>query len=204
MDSTITSAPRIEFVRAARRVRAFTLAEVLLATTLSAFVLAAVMSSFVFLGRTGLRASNVSEMENEVRRALETFAQEARLATDVRWNSAQSITFTLPAGSAAPQVTYAYDTEAASATYQALYRVTGDASSTAARRVLVREVAPDFAFRRYKLPQSGVIDNSAANDTETKQIQIVMRVERTNAITAGGSQSVASARFILRNKRVSN
>jgi Tfp pilus assembly protein PilW len=200
MDSATTSAPRTD----RRRIRAFSLAEVLLASALSAFVLAAVMSSFLFLGRTGLRASGASEMENEIRRALETFAQEARLATDVRWNSAQSVTFTLPAGSAAPQVTYAYDADARSATYRAFYRVVGDAASAAPRRVLARELATDFAFKRYKLEQPGVSDNTAANDTETKQIQIVLRAERANTVTAGATQSVASARFILRNKRVSN
>jgi type II secretory pathway pseudopilin PulG len=203
MDSTTTSAPRIEPGRAAAR-RAFTLAEVLLATALSGFVLAAVLSAFLFLGRTGLRASGASEMENQVRRALETFAEEARLATDIRWNSAQSVTFTLPAGSPATQVTYAYDADPRSATYQAFYRLVGDAASTAPRRALVRGVAADFSFRRYKLEQTGVSDNAAANDAETKQIQIVLRAERTHAITAGASQSVASARFILRNKRVSN
>ena len=193
-----TSAPRRDHRRG------FTLSEVLIASTLSAFVLAAVMSSFVFIGRTGFRASGVSEMENEVRRALETFSQEARLATDVRWNSAQSLTLTLPAGSPAAQVTYAYDADARSATYQCFYRVVGDASSTAARRALVRGVASDFAFRRYKLEQPGVSDNTAANDRETKQIQIVLSAARTSAVTAGTSQTIASSRYILRNKRVSN
>lgn len=198
MDSTTTSAPRTD------RRRAFTLAEVLIAATLSAFVLAAVMSSFVFLGRTGFRASSTSEMENDVRRALETFAQEARLATDVRWNSAQSITLTLPASSPATQVTYAYDADARSSTYQCFYRVVGDASSTAARRVLVRGVGSDFTFKRYKLEQPGVADNSAASDRETKQIQVVLSAARTSTVTAGATQTTASARYILRNKSVSN
>ncbi|MBA3849174.1 MAG: hypothetical protein C0502_04160 [Opitutus sp.] len=176
----------------------------LLASALSAFVLAAVMSAFLFLGRSGLRSSSVSEMEGQVRRALEIFAQETRLATDLRWNNAQSITLTLPAGSPATQVTYAYDADPRSATHRTLYRVTGDASSAAPRRVLVRGVAADFTFRRYKLEQPGVGDNTAANDAETKQIQLVLRAERANAVTAGASQSIASARYILRNKRVSN
>ena len=198
MDSTTTSARRTD------RRRGFTLSEVLIASALSAFLLAAVMSAFLFLGRSGLRAGNASEMEGEVRRALEIFAQETRIATNLRWNSAQSVTLTLPAGSPSPQVTYAYDADARSATYRAFYRVPGDATSTAPRRVLVRSVADDFAFRRYKLEQPGVADNTAANDAETKQLQLILRAERTNTTTAGGTQSVASARYILRNKRVSN
>ena len=201
MDSTTTSARRTDRIR---RARGFTLSEVLIASALSAFVLAAVMSAFLFLGRSGLRAGNASEMEGEVRRALEIFAQETRIATNLRWNSAQSVTLTLPAGSPATQVTYAYDADARSATFRSFYRTAGDASSTAPRRVLVRNVAEDFTFRRYKLEQPGVADNTAATDAETKQLQLVLRTERLNTATAGGTQSVASARYILRNKRVSN
>lgn len=205
MDSTTTSAPRTERAPRGRvRTAGFSLAEVLIATTLSAFVLAAVMSTFLFLGRTGLRAQDLSELETQVRRGLETFAQEARLATDVRWNGTQSVTLTLPAGSPAPLVTYAYDADRSSATYRTFYRVEGNAASGAPRRVLMRNLATDFTFKRYKLEQNGVADNTAANDLETKQLQIVLRAERTHQTTAGASQSVASARYVLRNKRVSN
>jgi hypothetical protein len=173
----------------------------MIASALSAFVLAAVLSTFVFAGRTGLRASAASELESEVRRGLETFAQDARRAVDLRWHSAQSVTFTLPGGA---RVTYAYDAERGSPTHRAFVRFDGDPGSAAPRRALVRGVAPDLAFRRYKVAQEGVADNAAANDRETKQIQVVLRAERTPGSTAGASQSVASARHVLRNKRVAN
>ncbi|MBX3736787.1 MAG: prepilin-type N-terminal cleavage/methylation domain-containing protein [Candidatus Didemnitutus sp.] len=196
-----TSARRIE----PRRARTgFTLAEVLIAATLSAFVLAAVLSSFVFIGRTGFRTSGLSELEAEVRRGLETFAEEVRLARDVHWNSAQSVTLTLPTGSTATTVTYAYDADSGSATYQAFYRVVGDAGSTATRRPLIRKLAADFAFRRYKLETASGMSNVAANDTETKQLQIVLRAQRTSGAIAATDQAISSARYILRNKRVSN
>jgi hypothetical protein len=201
MDSTTTSTPRTD---RARRAAAFTLAEVIIAATLSAFVLTAVMSTFVFLGRTGFRTSGFSEMETEVRRGLETFAEDARLAKDVHWNSAQSVTLTLPSGSPATTVTYGYDADASSGTYKSFYRVVGDSTSTASRRALIRTVASDFAFKRYKLETSSGSDNTAASDLETKQLQIVLRVERTAGTSAKTDQSVASTRYILRNKRVSN
>lgn len=195
-----TSAPRTDRARRA----AFTLAEVMIASALSTFVLAAVMSTFVFLGRTGFRTGALSELEAETRRGLETFAEEARLARDVRWNSAQSVTLTLPTGSPAPTVTYAYDADSRSTTYRAFYRVVGDASSTQARTALIRNLASDFTFKRYKLETASGGDNTAANDAETKQLQIVLRAERTSGAIAVTSQSVASSRYILRNKRVSN
>lgn len=191
-----TSTPSARLSRA----RGFTLVEVLIAATLSTFVLAAVLSSFLFLSRTGFRASAYSEMEAEMRRGLETISRDIRKASDVRWNSSQSITLTVQG---AP-VTYAYDGDAASATYRSFYRVPGEAGSTQPRTVLIRSLEPDFTFRRYKVVQPEVSDNTATNDAETKQLQVVLRASRTNIATAGASNSVVSSRYVLRNKQVAN
>lgn len=178
----------------------FTLVEVLIAATLSTFVLAGVLSAFLFMARTGFRSSGYSEMEAEVRRGLDTFAQDTRNATDVRWNSPRSITLIVQGG----PVTYAYDNTPGSATYQAFYRAAGDATAPAPRTVLVRGVSSDFTFRRYKLAQPGVADNTAQNDSETKLLQLSLRAARTSVATVGASQSAISARYLLRNKRVAN
>lgn len=172
----------------------------LIAATLSTFVLAAVLSSFLFLSRTGFRASAYGEMEAEMRRGLETVSRDIRNASDVRWNSSQSITLTV---NGAP-VTYAYDDTAESATYRSFYRVAGDASSTQPRTVLIRGLEPDFTFRRYKVVQPEVGDNTATTDAETKQLQLVLRASRTNIATVGASNSVVSSRYVLRNKQVAN
>lgn len=197
-----TSTPRTE---PARRRRGFTLVEVMVAAALSTVVLAGVLSAFLFIGRTGFSSSGYSEMEAEVRRGLDTFATDARMASDIHWNSAQSVTLSLPTATNATQlVTYAYDATPGGTTAQCFYRLAGAADSTAPRRVLVRHVASDFSFSRYKLEQDGVTDNAAANDLETKLVQINLRVTRT-AVTAGPtSQASRSARYLLRNKRVTN
>lgn len=195
-----TSIPRTEAAAAA----GFSLAEVIIASTLSAFVLAGVLSAFVFIGRSGFRTSGLSEMEGEIRRGLETFAEDARAAVDVHWNSAQSVTFTLPAGASSAQVTWAYDASGTGATAGCLYRVPGDSASAAPRRIVVRHVAPDFTFKRYKIEQDGVADNTATNDLETKQLQLVLRAQRTSVAAVGVTQSAVTARYVLRNKRVTN
>ncbi len=169
----------------------------MIAATLSTFVLAGVLSAFVFLGRTSFRSSGYSEIEAEVRRGLEQFAQDTRSATDVRWNTAQSLTLTVNGR----PVTYAYDGTTGSATYQAFYRAAGGAV-TAPRTVLVRGVDPDFTFRRYKVTQPGVADNTAQNDSETKLLQVSLRASRASVAATGASQSAISARYLLRNKRV--
>lgn len=185
-------------LRPARRRRAFTLVEVMIAAALGSLVLAGVLSAFIFIARTGFRASSYSELEAEVRRGLETFARDARNASDVRWQDAQTLTLTV-AGAA---VTYAYDPNTGSATYQCFYRVSGSDATARPRTVLIRNVASDFAFARYKLEQPNVSDNTAANDRETKQLQVSLRPLRTNSATVGASQTTLSARYLLRNKRV--
>jgi len=185
--------------------RGFTLVEVMVAATISTFVLAGVLSAFLMVGRSGFIASSYSELEAQTRRALEIFGEDVRKSADIHWNSSQSITLyvTTPTAALAP-VTFAYDADRTSATHGCFYRVAGEATSTQPRRVLLRQVAPDFAFQRFKLERGGNTENSAATDLETKQIQVTMRASRTGATTVAANQSALSARYILRNKRVSN
>ncbi len=188
---------------ARRRIRGFTLSEVLIAATLSVFVLAGVMSAFLFVGRSSFAASSYSELEAEARRGLETFAEDVRMAEDVRWNGPQSLTLVIRRAEGPTRVTYAYDSDTRSETYRSFYRMAGDVDSGQPRRALIRNLAPDFAFKRYKLEQPGVIDNAAGNDLETKQIQLTLRAIRSGSAVAAATNSVVSARYVLRNKRVS-
>ena len=177
----------------------------MIAASLSSLVLAGVMSAFLLIGRTGYNATGYSELSHETGNALDVFAGDARQACDLHWNNAQSITLTLPtATNATTQVTYAYDASLQSPTYGCFYRVAGDASSKAARKTLVHNVSADFAFQRFKLEQSGVADNTAANDLETKQIRLTLRSSRTGATTVAANHAAVSASFILRNKKVGN
>jgi hypothetical protein len=177
----------------------------MVSAAISTVILAGVLTAFVFIGRSGFAASSYSELETQTRTALEIFGDDVRKATDLCTNSSQSITlWVATATNSTTLVTYAYDTDATSATYQCFYRVLGDASSTLPRRILIRNVASDFAFLRFKLEQSGVTDNSASNDRETKQIELSLRATRTGTTAVAANQSALSARYILRNKRVSN
>lgn len=192
-----TPAPR---ARPALRSRGFTLVEAMVATLLSSFILAGILTSFTMMGRSGYNAANYSTMEAEARRALESFTKEARMANNVIWNSANSVTFTVVTGTTDYQVTYAYDSSTSGATAQCFYRLPGTATSTSTRLVLVHNVT-DFSYRRYKVVNGA--DFTAANDLETKQIQITLRSTRTGATTVSATNAVLSARVVLRNKSVS-
>jgi type II secretory pathway component PulJ len=182
----------------------FTLTEIIIAAGLSTMVLAGVLSAFLMIGRTSVSSSSYSQNEAETRRALERFGQDARLASNIHWANDHQITFTVAQpGDPIASVTYTYDGEPTSVTYHCLYRVVESNGSTSPRQILAREIS-ELSFQRYKLEQTGVRENVAANDLETKQVQLTMRATRRSANTAIASQAAASACYILRNKRVSN
>ncbi len=184
--------------RSARR--AFTLVEVMVSTALSSVLMTGVLSSFVLMGQNSYNAANYSVMEAESRRALASFTEEARMADNITWTSGSSVTLSVVNTTSTYLVTYAYDTATTGTTARSFYRKLGAASSTSPSQVLVRNVN-DFAFRRYKIVNGA--DYSAANDLETKQIQITLRTVRSGATTVNATNAVLSARVVLRNKRVS-
>jgi prepilin-type N-terminal cleavage/methylation domain-containing protein len=186
-------------------IRAFSLVEVMVASALSALVLAGVLSAFLMLNRSTLVLATYGDMASEVAHGLEMFAQDARRATDIHWNSSQSVTLSVATASATTtSVTYAYDSSPSSSTYQCFYRAAGDSTSTAPRLALVHHVASDFAFLRYKLAQPGVADATATSDLETKRIAVSLRAAQLGSGAPVATQSAVSASYVLRNKRVSN
>ena len=176
----------------------------MIAATLSTFVLAGILSAFVLIGRSGFLASSYSELESESRRGLEIFGADVRKATNIAWQSPQSITLFVATATGNTPVTYAYDADPASSTYRSFYRQLGTANSGNPKRVLIRGVAPDFAFGRFKLEQPGVEQNIANSDLETKQLEVTFRASRGGTTLVAANQSAVSARYILRNKRVAN
>lgn len=182
--------------RAPRGCRAFTLAEVIIAATIGSFILAGVLSAFLMLGRSGVNAANYSMSESEIRRAIEDFSQDIRMASNITWNSAQSITLTVPNNYASNgnQVTYAYDSSTSGATAQCFYRKPGDASSSAGKTIYVRHVS-SCTFSRYNR-----LDAPASSDAETKRIQVTLNVRRTGATLVAANTALVSASYTLRNK----
>jgi hypothetical protein len=159
-----------------------------------------VLSSFVLIGQNSFNAANYSIMESEARRALEMFTQEARMADNLTWNDANSVTLSVVGASGSSLVTYAYDSGTSGSTAKCFYRKTGAATSTATPLILLRNVS-EFAFRRYKVING--TDYTANNDLETKQLQIALRTIRTGVTTVKATNAVLSARVVLRNKPVS-
>lgn len=174
--------------------RAFTLVEVMIAAALSSVVLAGVLSAFLMLGRSGVNLAGYSVAESEMRRGLEEFSQDVRMASNLAWNSATSVTLTVPHSYASSTplphlVTYAYDS--ATATF---HRRPGDATSTVEPTIFIRDVS-SFSFTRYNR-----LDAAAATNAETKRIQITLNIRKTGRTLVAANTTVVSASYTLRNK----
>lgn len=172
---------------------AFTLVELLVATGLSGIVLAAVLTSFIFIARAGIALQNYSDMETQARNAMERFAQDARMSSGVEWNTANSVTITIEQSGSSSTATYAYDSSA-----RTFSRTVG--SDT---QVLITNVRA-FAFNAYSIDTQTVSLGAitAATNLATKQVQISLETERAHSALALSTNKVISARFVLRNKRV--
>lgn len=194
--TTITPSPARNLHR--RGASAFTIVEVMVSAFIGAWILAAVLSTFLFMGRSGANVQNYNDMEVQARNALEYFAEDVRQASTVAWNSTDSVTLTVGTNS----ITYAYSSSAKNFRRTVVVTAT---STTTWDRVIVTGIT-NFAFSAYNISGNTVaIDTStnrtAANGT-TKQIQVSLEAARTNRTVVAATNTVLSARFILRNKKV--
>jgi len=168
----------------------FTLVEVMVGASLATFILAGVMSTFLFLGRTGANVANYTEMESQARRGLEMFAEDVRQAGSITWNSANSVTLVV---NSVP-VVYEFDSTVSSF----IRRDPGNS------RTLLSGITT-FQFKGYNINGAEVdLTDLTAAGKITKQLQISLRASRTTRTVTSATNTVLSARFILRNKRITS
>jgi prepilin-type N-terminal cleavage/methylation domain-containing protein len=167
----------------------FTLTELLVSMALASMVLAAVFSSLIFVTRSCLATTDYSGMDGEAREGLEKFSREVRMADGVSNFTTNGVRLHVPTASSSYWVNYTYVP-----TDGTFYRAYG----TAGQEALITGVER-FTLKRYTLLQT-----PANNDLETKQLQLELRAVRSGPAQAFASNNVISARYILRNKVVSN
>lgn len=173
--------------------RGFTLVEVMISAGLGTFLLAGVLSTFLFLGRSGANFQNYSDMEAQARKALEIFAEDVRQAGTITWNSNVSITLTVNTLA----VVYEYDSSTAT-----FYRRTAGGTQS----LITGITSGSFTFTAFNvngtsLPLTTSGELTAASSS-TKQLQISLEASRTSTTVVAATNTVLSARFILRNKVV--
>lgn len=172
--------------------RGFTLVEVMVAAFISAVILTAVLSSMLFIGRSATNVRNYTDMETQGRKMLEYFAEDTRQASSVTWTNSTSLTLVVNSAN----VTYSYD----SSTLTLTRTVTGSPNVTVTN-------INTFQFIAYTINGTQITDFStaAARTTAangTKQVQISLAASRNRQTLVNTTSTVLSARFILRNKKV--
>lgn len=203
-----TSTPPARPAKRSARAAAFTLAEVLIAMALGTIVMTGVMGTVLAITKSGYNAEQYNDMESEARRGLETFARDVRMANMVTWNSTAKITLRIPNGSGPS----AYDEYAYEYSGGRFLR-TKTAPTAGTPQVLFSGIeANSFKLAGYKIsidpttmtPNPVDLSNLAQASTDTKQLQLSVRLQRSRNLLARATGDVISARFILRNKQVAN
>jgi hypothetical protein len=164
---------------------------VLISAGLAGFILTGVLTCFLFLGRSGANIQNYNDMESQSRRALEQFAQDTRQASSITWNSSTSVTLVVDS----TNITWSY-------TSGAFSRQAG----TAAAVTMISGITT-FSYKAYTITGTEITDFSTATarttaGKSTKQLQVSLEAARTSQTVARATNLVLSARYILRNKRV--
>ena len=203
MTITTRSIPKRE--ARARAAAAFTLVELIVAMTLSSIVMAGVISTYLYIARVGYRTSDYSEMEAQSRLGLEVFARDVRSANGIVWNSSTRIAMTIPT-STADTVTYEYELNSDAGTFTR----TCTSAGTPTQTLISGIEATSAGLRGYKLTIDPVTKYPCAVDmtnltqasVDTKQLQLTLHLTRVHTTLARTTGNVISARFILRNKRV--
>ena len=182
--------------REQHRAAGFTLVELMVASGIGSFILTGVLSVVLMMGRSGLSAANYADMEAQSRRAVDEFAQDVRMASDLTWNSATSVTLTVPDNYAADgnRVTYALDSSASGPTAGCFYRQPGGPGSSSGRFALAHNVTV-LNFVRYTRTNA-----PAADELSTKRLQLTMNLRTSRATTVDQNTLVVSASYVLRNK----
>jgi hypothetical protein len=176
----------------------FTIVEFMTGASLAGIILAGVLSSFITLGRSGADALAYLKIDQQTASALRYFSRDVRMASGLTWNSATSVTLTVPDNYAGfgNRVTYAWDNTPGSATYRCFFRTPGDEAAGNPRTILARDVT-SFSFARFDR-----LNAASSKDTTTKRLEVRLGL-RASVRTAPGARDDVSASFILRNKPVS-
>lgn len=172
----------------------FSLVELMIGASLGAIILAGTLTVFLFLGRTGMNLRNYNDMEAQARKSLELFAEDTRQASSVSWTSINSVTLVVNTAN----IVYTYSS--GSFTRQAAGTTT----------TLLTGIT-DFNFSAYDINGGTVVTTGtdltsatarASANSATKQVQISLSAARSAQTVTTATNIVLSARYVLRNKKV--
>jgi prepilin-type N-terminal cleavage/methylation domain-containing protein len=173
------------------------LVEVMISVSLASVILTAVLSSFLMLGRSGINIGNYNDMEAQARISLERFGQDVRQAEGIQWASGTDVTLSFPISKTTNRITYKLENN------QLVREVRASDGSLVEAKAMVTGVTQlsftGFRVDSLAIPTTTPLDQA---NRETKQLQLSLRAARSRSTVATATNTVLSARFILRNKTV--
>ncbi|WP_221030620.1 PilW family protein [Actomonas aquatica] len=171
-------------------VAGFTLVELMVSSAASVFVLAGIISTFLFLSRSGVGLGQYNEMETQARATYQVFGEDCRTATDASWSDATTLVLTVDGDA----IVYEFDASGGS------FIRTANGNS----QVIADEISA-FSFKAFDI-NTNALDVASAPSTAggpAKMIQVDLDLSRQEVTTVRSTQRLISARFVLRNKKVS-
>jgi prepilin-type N-terminal cleavage/methylation domain-containing protein len=174
--------------------RAFTLVEVVIAVTIGSLVMAGTLTTFMVMTRSGYNVGAYNEMEAESRSGLEIFARDVRMAKSIAWTSSDSFSLTVPGD--AGDITYNYSYSG----NKTFVRTDGGGANS---RVLFTGV-DQIKLRAFAIDGTEIVvdGNLTVANASTKLLQLELVAKRTRSTVATATNKVLSARFILRNHKI--
>jgi prepilin-type N-terminal cleavage/methylation domain-containing protein len=182
-----------------RKLKGFTLVELLVGLSLALTVSTAVLSSYLFMAKNLGRSLNQQTLEVEGRRAVSYLIQDVRLSSGVSGTpSASAVTFTIASGATTTTVAYSYDSSTGKLT-----RTPSGGSAI----VLVSNLT-ELYFRYYDEAGVAYDNGSKPYTTQTTYMAGLKQVSLTFASRTGsalnGTQTpanyFATPRLLLRNR----
>ncbi len=181
-------AKRIPEIRTARRRSGFTMVELLFAIAIGGILLGGATMTMNLWARSSASVGNYADMSGSCRRALDIFASDVRMANDVSESTSSSFVFkAFDAGNSTVSVSYVYDS--------ANKRLTRTYDGTT--HILLNDVEK-FGFSFYDLNRV-----ATTNALSVKEVQVEAILSK-KVISISNTDEIISARFMLRNRRVSS
>lgn len=170
--------------------------ELMVASTISVLILAGVCTTFLSLSRASLRSGYYSDMEAQARKGMEYFGQDIRMASDITWNSSTSLTVKVPTSSGTDQRTYQFS----GTNFTRTYTLNGATQTDTLFSGITSGTLSAYTITGASLSLS----NLTTANANTKEVQITIKTTRTGSTLAASTARVVSARYILRNKKVTS
>jgi len=171
----------------------------LIAMTLAALVLAGTTSAIMALVKGSQSLVNYSEMNTESRFALENLGRNLRSANSVKAVANDGFRITrVRSDGTQEDLRYDYDAQARTLSLSNL--------TSGENRVLLHDVNSPHAAIYYKLKPTygtGAAAEPTSNPLEVKHVQLEAELRR-DVLNLANRNYIISARFMLRNHRVSN